>query len=50
MLHDVHRLASRYHWGEGEILAMPLSRRQAYLGLIEAEEHQRLLGALEQEG
>jgi hypothetical protein len=48
MLHDVHRLASRYHWGEWQILALPLSRRRAYLGLIDAEQNRRLLSALEE--
>ena len=32
---DVHRLASRYHWSEIEILNLPQWRRQSYLDLIE---------------
>jgi hypothetical protein len=48
VLHDVHRLASRYHWGEGQILALTLARRRAYLRFIEAEEDRRILGALEE--
>lgn len=45
-LDDVHRLASRYHWGEGEILSLPLPRRQAYLVRIETEKDAALLHAL----
>jgi hypothetical protein len=32
---DVHRLASRYHWSESEIIRLPQWRRQSYLELIE---------------
>jgi hypothetical protein len=32
---DVHRLASRYHWSEIEILNLPQWRRHSYLDLIE---------------
>jgi hypothetical protein len=32
---EIHRLASSYHWSEGEILALPRSRRQIYLRLID---------------
>jgi hypothetical protein len=38
VLHDVHRLATRYGWSEHAIAAMPPWRRQAYLDLIEREE------------
>jgi hypothetical protein len=38
LLHDVHRLASRYGWSEAEVLAVPASRRRRYLALIEAQE------------
>ncbi|MEO1226057.1 MAG: hypothetical protein AAFX92_17695 [Pseudomonadota bacterium] len=31
---EVHRIASIYHWSEGEILALPRQRRQRYLALI----------------
>jgi hypothetical protein len=34
-LEDVHRLASRYHWTENQILDLPQWRRQSYLELIE---------------
>ncbi len=37
LIDDVHVLATRYHWSESEILALPASRRIAYLELIEAE-------------
>ncbi|WP_223645128.1 hypothetical protein [Corallococcus sp. EGB] len=46
MLHDIHRLAARYHWSEDEILRLKLSRRAAYLALIEAEDDQGLFEAL----
>lgn len=45
-LKDVHQLASRYHWSEGEILSLPLPRRQAYLVIFEAERDATLLHAL----
>ena len=32
---EIHRLASRYHWTERDILALPRARRQLYLRLIE---------------
>jgi hypothetical protein len=38
LLLEVHLLASRYHWPEREILALPTSRRTAYLTLIAGEE------------
>jgi hypothetical protein len=47
MLHDVHRIASRYHWGEWQILSLSLPRRRAYLRLIDSEQDRRLLSALE---
>lgn len=34
VLVDVHALASRYHWSETEILAVPAKRRDRYLALI----------------
>jgi hypothetical protein len=46
MLHDVHRLASRYHWSEDQILRLPLHRRAAYLDLFEAEDDRHLFDAL----
>lgn len=38
LVHDVHRLASRYGWTEAEVLAVSATRRRRYLALIEAEE------------
>lgn len=35
-LADVHRLASAYGWREGDILALSPTRRQFYLGMVEA--------------
>jgi hypothetical protein len=35
LLRCVHRLASAYHWTEEQILAVPPSRRRAYLAMIE---------------
>jgi hypothetical protein len=40
MLRDVHRLASKYHWNEQEILNLPFWRRSYYISLIEDEENQ----------
>jgi hypothetical protein len=36
LIEDVHRLASRYHWSERQILELPKWRRQSYLDLIDA--------------
>ncbi len=36
LLGEVHRIASHYHWGEAEILALPQERRGQYLRLIDA--------------
>ncbi len=33
--HDVHRIASVYHWSEAEILSLPRQRRLHYLNLID---------------
>jgi hypothetical protein len=38
LLHDVHRLASRYGWTESDVLAMPPARRTRYLSFIDNEE------------
>lgn len=35
LLHEVHQIAAHYHWSEGEILALPRTRRQHYLQLID---------------
>ena len=35
LLQEIHAIASAYHWGEAEILALPLDRRRRYLELIE---------------
>ena len=37
LLHDVHRLASTYHWSETDIFAVPPWRRALYLKRIEME-------------
>lgn len=37
LIETVHRLASRYHWSEAEILALPEWRRDRYLALIDRE-------------
>ena len=42
LLRAVHSLASRYHWSEGEILALPEWRRAQYLALIEQEQDLRV--------
>lgn len=34
---DLHRLATAYGWGHGEILGMPRQERRALVGLVEAE-------------
>jgi hypothetical protein len=38
---QIHYLAFHYHWGEGEIMAMPRDKRQTYIGLL-ADEIERL--------
>jgi hypothetical protein len=35
LMADVDRIARRYHWGEAEILALPVARRRRYLGLCD---------------
>lgn len=35
LLQEIHILAATYHWGEAEILALPLERRRSYLELID---------------
>lgn len=35
LMHEIHALASRYHWSEDDILALPGARREAYLDLCE---------------
>jgi len=35
LLQEIHILAATYHWGEAEILALPLERRRIYLDLID---------------
>jgi hypothetical protein len=37
LLHEIHKLASRYGWTEAEILAIPPRRRSCYLAMIEEE-------------
>jgi hypothetical protein len=36
ILDDIDLIASHYHWGEAEILDLPIARRHAYLARIEA--------------
>lgn len=36
VLHEVHRLAAAYGWGETEILAMSAARRRSYLAMLGA--------------
>lgn len=38
---EVHALASRYHWGEREIMNMPRPKRQTYLGMLSSEGDRR---------
>ena len=35
---EVHALASRYHWSEADILALPRARRRLYLSLLDEEQ------------
>jgi hypothetical protein len=49
ILKDVHRLACLYHWSEPVILSLPVTRRLAYLRIIEAEEDAALFPGLEVE-
>jgi hypothetical protein len=37
LLETIHALASRYHWTEDQILAIPLWRRSRFLAMIEKE-------------
>jgi hypothetical protein len=37
LLHEVHRLATRYGWTEPEVLAVPAPRRAVYLALLDGE-------------
>jgi hypothetical protein len=34
---DVHDIASRYHWSEADIVALPVGRRRRYLQMIRTE-------------
>jgi hypothetical protein len=47
LLRDVHHLALRYHWSEGQTLRLSLARRAAYLALLEADDDRSLLSALD---
>jgi hypothetical protein len=46
LLRDVHVLATQYHWTESDILRLTLSRRAAYLGLIEEQRDAALVAAI----
>ena len=35
LLESIHKLALAYHWTEGEILALPTTRRKLYLSMLE---------------
>ncbi|HWM92794.1 MAG TPA: hypothetical protein VN493_18665 [Thermoanaerobaculia bacterium] len=35
LFHEIHALASAYHWSESEILALPRDRRRLYLSLVD---------------
>ncbi|MBL8741651.1 MAG: hypothetical protein JNK04_11175 [Myxococcales bacterium] len=48
LLQDVHRIASRYHWAERDILALSWARRRRYLNLIDSESAASLLDELSQ--
>ena len=37
LFEDIHTLASRYHWSESDVLALPESRRRCYLELCRAD-------------
>lgn len=37
LLRSIHRLARAYHWSEREIMALPTTRRAAYLHMLEEE-------------
>jgi hypothetical protein len=37
LLREIHVLAREYHWSERHILALPVTRRRAYLALIDAD-------------
>ncbi|MFD0119439.1 hypothetical protein ACFVZL_36215 [Streptomyces sp. NPDC058320] len=37
LLHDVHTLASHYHWNEADILRLPPARRAQYLAMVAAD-------------
>jgi hypothetical protein len=38
LLREVHVLARVYHWSERQILRLTITRRRAYLALIEADQ------------
>jgi len=38
LLCEVHQLASRYHWSEERIIALPVRRRALYLSLVGHDE------------
>jgi hypothetical protein len=48
ILHEVHRLACLYHWSEPVILSLPITRRLAYLRILQAEEDSALFPDLEE--
>ncbi|MET0179794.1 MAG: hypothetical protein ABW194_04850 [Novosphingobium sp.] len=46
ILREVHAIASAYRWGEAEILALPSTRRRAYVALIAGERPRAARGRL----
>ena len=42
----MHRIATTYHWSEPQVWDLPLSRRLAYLMLLEADADAALLTGL----
>ena len=37
LLEEIHRLASAYHWSEADIVALPATRRRAYLDRLDRD-------------
>jgi hypothetical protein len=50
LLAEVHRLARAYHWSEGDILALSVDRRLAYLLMLEQEADALLLTQMDLSG
>ncbi|SHN13681.1 hypothetical protein [Cryptosporangium aurantiacum] len=50
LLRDVHQIAQAYHWSERDIFGLSLSRRLAYLLLLERDADAALLAGLSDAG